>query len=371
MASINQIRGALLEEIVLLLLDRSGYRRIKAGEEGTRNGRAGLEVEGRGSHHQIDALVSPVHSHAFIYPIRLMVEAKCETSPVGLATVRSVVGTLFDINQNFLARRVGGGREVRVQRFNYHAAMFAANGYSENAEQFALAHQVFLIDYSHVATMRPVVDALLTLQIEDFREVDQRANRGNVTEIRNVFRDLIETARLERNLGIFSDSGMTKVRDRLLPAIRQLRGSYYGMIEGIYPVHLISQREIAIRLIRQQGVIPCEIRVSDDEQTWAFEPSGIPHDAPDFFRLEFTIPEFIADVLNARTEERHVREEAPRWLRIAQAKAENMSFVDVTAMDEGQLLLFRLALDFDWLNRYIEGRHAREAVRQERRIARR
>lgn len=370
MASINQIRGALLEEIVLLLLDRSGYRSIKAGEEGTRNGRAGLEVEGRGSHHQIDALVSPVHSHAFIYPIRLMVEAKCETSPVGLPTVRSVVGTLFDINQNFLARRVGGGREVRVQRFNYHAAMFAANGYSDNAEQFALAHQVFLIDYSHVAAMRPVVDALLALQIEDFSEVARRGGRRNLTEIRNVFRSLIEIARLGPDVEIFSESGVAKVQDRLLPAVRQLRGSYYGMIEGIYPVHLISQREIPIRLIRQQGIIPCEIRVSDDEQTWAFEPSGIPHESADFFRLEFTIPEFIADMLNARTEERHAREEAPRWLRIAQAKAENMSFVDVTAMDEGQLLLFRLALDFDWLNRYIEGRHAREAVRQERRIAR-
>jgi hypothetical protein len=142
------------------------------------------------------------------------------------------------------------------------------------------------------------------------------------------------------------------------------------VIEGIYPVHLISQREIPIHLIRQQGVIPCEIRVSDDEQTWAFEPSGIPHDSPDFFRLEFTIPEFIADMLNARTEERHVGEAAPRWLRIAQAKAENMSFVDVTTVEEGQLLPFRLALDFDWLNRYIEGRHAREAVRQERRVAR-
>ncbi len=59
MASIHQIRGALLEEIVLLLFDRSGYRRVQAGEEGTRNGRAGLEVEGRGSPDQIDALVSP------------------------------------------------------------------------------------------------------------------------------------------------------------------------------------------------------------------------------------------------------------------------------------------------------------------------
>lgn len=370
MASINQIRGALLEEIVLLLLDRSGYRRIKAGEEGTRNGRAGLEVEGRGSHHQIDALVSPVHSHAFIYPIRLMVEAKCETSPVGLATVRSVVGTLFDINQNFLARRVGGGREVRVQRFNYHAALFAANGYSDNAEQFALAHQVFLIDYSHVAAMRPVVEALLALQPEDFGEAAQRRGRHNLTEMRRAFGDLISTGQIEQNVGMFSELGVGKVRDRLMSAIRQLRGSYYGMIEGIYPVHLISRREIPVRLIRQQGIIPCEIRVSDDEQTWAFEPSGIPHDSPDFFRLEFTIPEFIADMVNARTEERHVREEAPRWLRIAQAKAENISFVDVTAVEEGQLLPFRLALDFNWLNRYIEGRHAREAVRHGRRIAR-
>jgi hypothetical protein len=131
MASIPQIRGALLEEIVLLLLDRSGYRRVQAGEEGTRNGRAGLEVEGRGSLHQIDALVTPLHSHAFIYPIRLMVEAKCEAKRVRLSTVRSVVGTLFDINQNYFARPLLDGREVRMQRFNYHAAIFGANGYKD------------------------------------------------------------------------------------------------------------------------------------------------------------------------------------------------------------------------------------------------
>lgn len=48
MASIHQIRGALLEEIVLFLLARSGYREVQQGEEGTRHGRAGLEVEGEG-----------------------------------------------------------------------------------------------------------------------------------------------------------------------------------------------------------------------------------------------------------------------------------------------------------------------------------
>jgi len=266
MASINQIRGSLLEEVVLLLLARSGYRRVVAGEEGTRNGRAGLEVEGRGTAHQIDALVTPVHAHAFIYPIRLLVEAKCEAKPLGLAVVRSVVGSVFDINQNYFAERQPDGRELRMQRFNYHAAIFAANGYSVNSEQYALAHQVFLIDYSHVGAMRPVVDALISLEIEDFRELARQGEKRNLTTIRQGFRALLDDEAIDAARDIFSEAGVQKLTDRLVPAIRELRGSYYGMIEGIYPVHLISRREISAQLIREQATIRCEIRVSDDEQ---------------------------------------------------------------------------------------------------------
>jgi hypothetical protein len=49
MAKVPQIHGAMLEEIVLLLLAQAGYRQILVGEEGTSLGTAGLEVEGRGS----------------------------------------------------------------------------------------------------------------------------------------------------------------------------------------------------------------------------------------------------------------------------------------------------------------------------------
>jgi hypothetical protein len=350
MASIHQIRGSLLEEIVVLLLARSGYRRVLAGEEGTQNGRAGLEVEGRGTVHQIDALVTPFHSHPFIYPIRLMVEAKCEAKPVGLATLRSVVGGIFDINQNYFADRLPRGQEVRMQRFNYHAALFAANGYSDNAEKYALAHQVFLIDYSHVASMRPVVNALLELEIEDFGELAQAGGRRNLTRLREGFRTMIGDQGAAA--GIFSQRGLNKTSDRLIPAIRELRGSYYGMIEGLYPVHLISRREIAPRLIRQQPIIPCEVRVSEDEQTWAFEPSQILRASPDFFHLEFTIPEFIADMLNARTEQQ--LEENARWRRIMNIKQQHLRFVDVTTISDRQLIGFQLALDMNWLNRYLE-----------------
>lgn len=310
--------------------------------------------------------MTPLHSHAFIYPVRLLVEAKCEAKPVRLQTVRSVVGTLFDINQNYFARRVADGREVRMQRFNYHAAMFATNGYSENAERYALAHQVFLIDYTSVASMRPIVDALLALELEDFGELAQRRRRRNLTEIRTGFRTLLERQAGAEAAGVFSDRGIPKVRDLLLPAVQQLRGSYYGMIEGIYPVHLISRRAIPIALIRERGMIQCEIRVSEDEQTWAFEPSEFPEGSPEFFRLEFSIPEFVADMLNARTQERREREVIPRWLRIANFKREYMRFIDITAVSEGQLLGFRLALDLNWLNRYVQGRQARAARTRDR-----
>jgi hypothetical protein len=365
MASIHQIRGSLLEEVVLLLLARSGYRRVQVGEEGTRNGRAGLEVEGRGTVHQIDALVTPFHSHAFLYPIRLLVEAKCEASPLGLAVVRSVLGSVFDINQNYFAGRLPDGRELRMQRFNYHAAILAANGYSANAEQYALAHQVFLIDYSHVGAMRPVVDALLTLEVGDFRDIIRRGGRRNLTTIRRGFRSVLEDAEVNTALEVFSEQGSQKLNERLIPAIRELRGSYYGMIEGIYPVHLISRREIPSRVLRERPVIPCEIRVSEDEQVWAFEPSEISRESPDFFHLEFAIPEFIADMLNARTEQ-HLEGNA-RWVQIANIKQRYLRFVDITTISEGQLLGVRLALDVNWLNRYLESLRLRDERRLDRR----
>jgi|ERR1700676_1930215 len=164
MAKIPQIHGALLEEIVLILLAQAGYRQILIGEEGTSLGAAGLEVEGRGSPHQIDALVTPIHSHSFIYPIRLIVEAKCENRGVGVGIVRSMVGTLLDLNQNFIRTHRAGENALFIQRFNYHAAIFAANGFSERAERYALAHQIFLIEYTNTA--------LLTRKIHDFRNTE-------------------------------------------------------------------------------------------------------------------------------------------------------------------------------------------------------
>jgi hypothetical protein len=355
MASIPQVRGALLEEIVVLLLTRSGYRHVRPGEEGTRGGGAGLEVKGRGSWHQIDAFVAPVHLHAFIHPIRLIVEAKCyEERVVDIRTVRAIVGTLLDISQNYFSE-VMGGLEVQVQRFNYHAALFSASGYSTEAEQYAAAHQVFLIDYTNIPTIRPVIDALFTLDEDDL----QGGNVARLHEIREGFRSAASGRRPEEVEVGFTNAGRTKLRDTLMPAVRGIHGSYYGMIEGIYPVHLLARQAIPRNLLLQNEPIPCRIRVSADNQVWAFEPSDSEEGAPGFFRLEFRIPMFIAEILAAR--DRRVMEDQPQWLQIARLKERRLRFVDVTGPIGDRVVTFRLTLDRDWLQEYIERRGGERA----------
>jgi hypothetical protein len=109
MASINQVRGALLEEVVLKLLENAGYRRLtEADADGgeLRMGRSGLELRGRGEWHQVDALVSYDFTPAFIYPIRLIVEAKAylkNNGKVDIKDIRNAVGVLKDVNENYFS----------------------------------------------------------------------------------------------------------------------------------------------------------------------------------------------------------------------------------------------------------------------------
>lgn len=167
MANIPQIRGVLLEEAILYLLEKVGYEIIDVDptvpDSSLRAGRAGLEVRGRGSWHQIDALASFISSPAFMYPLRLMVEAKCykKDRPVGIDVARNAVGVLKDISENYFSMTRRGGSEIQIPRFNYHSAIFSTSGFTSGAAEYALAHQVFLIQYENVPVIQPLIDAIM------------------------------------------------------------------------------------------------------------------------------------------------------------------------------------------------------------------
>lgn len=238
MATIGQIRGLILEEFILFLLQNCGYR-ILDEKDGIdiREGKSGLEVQGRGEWHQVDALVAYDNTPAFVFPVRLIVEAKAydKKRPVGLPVVRNAVGVLKDLNENYFSFNAGE-EPLKMRRFNYVHAIFSLNAFSVNAQRYALAHQVFLIQYVHNPLFGNVQNAFKALTSDDIdKEVTKKVD---MRQLRMSVRNFIQSEEDFHFPGLSAVSG--KLR-RILSGFQQIQGSYFGLLNGEYPVHLTSR----------------------------------------------------------------------------------------------------------------------------------
>ena len=163
MADPNQIRGALLEEAVLWLLEFSGYKTVvNAGNDPTlQDGPAGLEVRGRGSNHQIDAVADFSIGQPFSHAQRLLAEAKAyETARVGLGVVRNAVGVHKDVSEFWVG---SGNFAPRHLRYHYQYALFSLTAFTVPAQQYAFAQDVYLVPLARSAYFAPIANALRDL----------------------------------------------------------------------------------------------------------------------------------------------------------------------------------------------------------------
>ncbi|MFD9601278.1 hypothetical protein [Streptomyces sp. NPDC059970] len=143
----SALRGYLLEESLAWLLRFSGYRLLVHEDQDpvelVTQGDT-LRVRGRGALHQVDALGEFAFTPAFSMPVRLFLEAKFYKERCGLEIVRNGHGVLHDVNENFMTH---AGTRPR-QRYKYSYALFSANGFTADAQKYALAHQISLVDLS-------------------------------------------------------------------------------------------------------------------------------------------------------------------------------------------------------------------------------
>ncbi|MFE5125683.1 MULTISPECIES: hypothetical protein [unclassified Streptomyces] len=151
------LRGYLLEEVLAWLLRSSGFEALTAQDDQDKppwkvleERKHGLVVRGRGAWHQADALGQFRYVPPFSLPVRLFVEAKYLTSkPVELPTVRNGHGVIHDVNEGVTTTLVAtsGPRRPRT-RYRYNYAIFSTTGFSKESQDYALAHQISLIDLS-------------------------------------------------------------------------------------------------------------------------------------------------------------------------------------------------------------------------------
>lgn len=356
MATLPQIRGLILEEVVLHLLSRIGYRIVNPGEEGTRNGHAGLEIQGRGDWHQVDAFAALEYIPPFMYPLRLVLEAKCyeRGRPVGIEVARNLLGVVTDVSQNYFSYAPGGrDSEVQMQRFNYHVAIFSTSGYTRSTQRYSLAHQIFLIQYQRVPVMEPIIRRVLDLNTQHFHIPRQGRETEGINIRLSAFRKKLREYFGKSASNFFWTDFLTVEGQRLIGEIEmyigKIGGSYYGMIQGVYPLHLLSERPLPPELFRETDEILCKIWVSPDR--WSFVPSEIVEDDERFFLLEFDIPDEIAKAIKKRGDD---------WRALARVKQERVSYLDLVGSIGGVRRFVRLKLDRDWLAEYIQRRERKE-----------
>ncbi|HZM79916.1 MAG TPA: restriction endonuclease [Candidatus Limnocylindrales bacterium] len=159
--SANALAGYLLEEAIAFLLSSNGYRLLQhsdADEQALRQAGHGLLVRGRGADHQADVLGDLLMPTPFSLPVRLFVEAKNRGSKVGLAEVRNAHGVIDDVNQQYSTELSTSYRHP-LRRYQYRYALFSAAGFKKDAQSYALAQQISLVDLSGPA-FEPLVTAV-------------------------------------------------------------------------------------------------------------------------------------------------------------------------------------------------------------------
>ncbi|MFI0811888.1 hypothetical protein [Streptomyces echinatus] len=156
MISESALRGYILEEVLAWLLRSSGYEVLTAKDDQEKapwkvleERNHGLVVRGRGAWHQADTLGQFRYVPPFSLPVRLFVEAKFTQTKVRLSTVRNGHGVVHDVNENVMTTLTtnSGPRRPRT-RYRYSYAIFSTSGFSQDAQEFALAHQISLVDLS-------------------------------------------------------------------------------------------------------------------------------------------------------------------------------------------------------------------------------
>jgi hypothetical protein len=331
-----------------------GYRTIDPASllasprPGLQRGHSGLEAQGRGTWHQLDALCDWDHSPAFIYPLRLIVEAKCykASAPIQVSVVRSALGVLTDVSENYFTFAVPDGT-VQGPRYNYVSAIFSTSGFTKGAVEFAVAHQIFLIQYEDVPAIAPVIDAIRALDEEHFVSLE----KGAISESRTLLRAELQNAPPPEPgaLKFLTPKGVQHISGPVRTSTSQIRGSYFGMVQGRWPIHLLRNEPLPELAFRGRDNVPCKVRLLEGH-TWVFEPLNTEVGSPQWFTLEFSLPWQIASL---------VEEEGDDRVGMANIKQEHFSYIDITGLIGDVRRNIRLQLDRDWIRDYVERENGR------------
>ena len=277
-----------------------------------------------------------------MYPLRLMVEGKCyqERRPVGLEVARNAVGVLKDIAENYFTVPARRGSVVQVPRYNYHSAIFSTSGFTSGAVEYSLAHQVFLIQYENVPVIQPLIDAIMDFDDSCVTIVGKRG----LSEIRKLYRSALRDRSYQIDSpNLITANGLDLIETSMVQAARRIEGSYFGMLQGRWPMHLLTSEALPAQAFESDH-IRCRLTGYENGE-WKFTPLNFELGHPQWFELQFHLPEAIALL---------VSESWGDGEAVADIKQEHFSYINLSGKIGGIKRNIRIEMDREWINEYLE-----------------
>lgn len=300
MAKRSALRGYLLEEALAWLLRHSGYR-LLVDEQQDRDELVGsggaLRVRGRGAVHQVDVLGEFAFTPAFSLPVRLFLEAKHYREKCRLEVVRNAHGVLHDVNENFMDHE--GTRPRR--RYQYTYALFSANGFTSEAQRYALAHQISLVDLSG-ESFTWLREAIRIAAVDLYKAQEKHALQTfPVAWMRRVLREALGTC--PPGVSMSADTNAVQFKASATMILMQLVGALeqhaaaellLGFPSAPFILPLAAEDQEQFLAYAEQSPDHA-VRLRRSGQAATAEWTLSPREDEDAYRLAFKLPEHIEE----------------------------------------------------------------------------
>lgn len=166
-----------------------------------------------------------------------------------------------------------------------------------------------------------------------------------ISEVRQRYRSALRHQAYEvvDTMRYITETGVNLINDSLLESVRRIRGSYFGMLQGRWPLHLLTETPLPAETFASD-TLRCHV-TGYESGNWMFTPSSIQPDSEGWFELQFNLPEDIANLVSENWGDRKA---------VANIKQEYFSYINLSGIIGNIRRSVRLELDTDWINDYIQ-----------------
>jgi hypothetical protein len=239
---------------------------------------------------------------------------------------------------------------VVKSRYHYQYALFSASGYTDDAEAYAFAQDIYLMPLERSAFIRPVLDAIFAVTHETFDAANWNSVQVNMTGLRRFVRTRLRGGpHVGRPVDVSQE--VAAGLEPFFEACLMVNGAVLATLNRRFPIFLVPAEGI----LRDLGVGPYRVRIRFDAESWYIDDAELQR------RLfSFDLPDELFELYAE-----HGQLDRERALDV---KRDIMSEIQTFITMQGHVRVVTFTLDQGWIQR-IRQRIREERPRRERRRA--